>query len=58
MPEHDAMKLYEMNKTSKILVKTPNVVADQFTTQNIVKQGTTFGPISCCAETDRVNETN
>ena len=38
------------------MVKKPNGVTDQFTTQNTVKQGTTFGPITCCAETDRVNE--
>ena len=58
MPEHDVMMIYEMNKTSNIVVKTPNGVTDQFTTQNTVKQGTTFGSIICCAETDRVNEIN
>ena len=56
MTEHDVMMIYEMNKTSNIVVKTPNGVTDQFTTQNTVKQGTTFGLIICCAETDRVNE--
>ena len=55
MPEHDVMMLYEMNNISNIVVKTPNCVTDQFTTQNTVKEGTTFGPIICSAETDRVN---
>ena len=28
MPEHDVMMLFEMNKTSNIVVKTPNGVTD------------------------------
>ena len=51
------MMLYEMNKISNI-VRTPNGVTEQFTTQNIVREGTTFGSIICCRETDRVNEIN
>ena len=48
-----------MNKTSKLWFKHEMVaITDQFTTQNTVKQGTTFGPIICCAETDRVNKIN
>ena len=58
MSEHDVMMLYEMNKTCNIVVKTQNSVTDQFNTQNTVKQGTTFGTIICCTETDRVNEIN
>ena len=46
--------LTNLMKVSKI----PNGVTDQFTTQNTVKEGTTFEPIIWCAETDRVNEIN
>ena len=47
IPEYVVMMLYEMNKTSNIVVKTPNGGTDQFTTQNTVKQGTRSGPIIC-----------
>ena len=43
--------LYEMNKETDIIIKTP-----ARNTENIVvKQGAIFKPITCCAETSTVN---
>ena len=43
--------LYEINKTSKIVVDTPL----RKTLEKVVKRGTIFDPIMCCALTSRVN---
>ena len=40
---------------ANITVKTPVGDTEDFTIINIVKQGTTHGPIICCAETSQVN---
>ena len=48
--------LYEINKTSNIVVDTPVGKTSSITVEEVVKQGTTFGPIMCCASTSRVNE--
>ena len=47
--------MYEINKTSNIVVDTPVGKTSSITVE-VVKQGTTFGPIMCCASTSRVNE--
>ena len=43
--------LYEMNKETDIIIRTP--VGN--TNKEVVKQGTIFGSIICCAETSAVN---
>ena len=48
--------LYEINKTSNIVVDTPVGKTSSITVEEVVKQGTIFGPIMCCASTSRVNE--
>ena len=47
--------LYETNKTSNIVVDTPAGKASSITVEEVVKQGTIFGPIMCCASTSTVN---
>ena len=47
--------LYEINKTSNIVVDTPVGRKSSITVEEVVKQGTIFGPIMCCASTSRVN---
>ena len=48
--------LYEINKTSNIVVDTPVGKPPSMTVEEVVKQGTTCGPFMCCASTSRVNE--
>ena len=47
--------LYEINKTSNIVVETPVGKTSSITAEEVVKQGTVFGPIMCCASISRVN---
>ena len=47
--------LYEINKTSNIVVDTPVGKTSSITVEEVMKQGTIFGPIMCCASTSRVN---
>ena len=47
--------LYEINKTSNIIVLTPIGKTSNITVEEIAKQGTIFGPIMYCASTSRVN---
>ena len=49
------MMLFRLNHIANITVKTPVGDTEDFTIMNIVKQGTTHGPIICCAETSQVN---
>ena len=48
--------LYEINKTLNIVVDTQAGKKSSITVEEVVEQGTTFGPIMCCASTSRVNE--
>ena len=48
--------LYERNETSNIVVDTPVGKTSCTTVEEVVKQGTIFGTILCCASTSRVNE--
>ena len=48
--------LYEINKTSNIVVDTPVGKTSSITVEEVVKQGTIFGPIMCYASTSRVNK--
>ena len=47
--------LYEMNKETDIIIRTPVGNTDNIQVKEVVKQGTIFGPIMCCAETSTVN---
>ena len=47
--------LYEMNKETDIIIRTPVGNTDNVQVKEVVKQGTIFGPIICCAETSTVN---
>ena len=53
--EKDVMMLFRLNHIANMTVKTPVGDTEDFTIMNIVKQGTTHGPIICCAETSQVN---
>ena len=49
-------RLHEINKTSNIVVDTPIGKTSSITVEEIVKHGTIFGPIMCCASTSIVKE--
>ena len=47
--------LSEMNKETYIIIRTPVGNTDNIQVKEVVKQGTIFGPIMCCAETSTVS---
>ena len=47
--------LYEMNKETDIIIRTPVGNTDNIQVKEVVKQGTVFGFTMCCAETSTVN---
>ena len=47
--------LYEMNKETDVIIKTPVGNTDNMQVKEVLKQGTIFGPIMCCTETSTVN---
>ena len=47
--------LYEINKTSNIVVDTPVGKKLSITAEEVVQERTMFDPIMCCASTSRVN---
>ena len=47
--------LYEMNKETDIIIRTPVGNIDTIQVKEVAKQGMIFGPIMCCAETSTVN---
>ena len=49
--------LHEISKTSNIVADTPVGKTSSKTVEEVMKQGTIFGPIMCCTSTLRVNET-
>ena len=52
---NDIKILYKMNKKAEIIVDTTVSQTESMNVKQIVKQGTIFGPIMCCATTLRVN---
>ena len=48
--------LYEINKTSNIVADTPVGKTSSITLEEVVKQGTEFDTIMCCASPSRINE--
>ena len=51
----DIKILYEMNKKAEIIVDTTKGQTESPNIKEIVKQGSIFGSIMCCATTSRVN---
>ena len=51
----DAMVIREMNKTAKITIHTPVGDTKEITCENIVRQGTVYGPQLCGVSMGRVN---
>ena len=47
--------LHERNKETDVIIKTPVGNTDNIQVKEVVKQGTIFGPIMCCAKTFTVN---
>merc|ERR1712072_849877 len=56
MEERDILILYEMNKQANFKVSTPAGITEEVKVDEIVKQGTVYGPKLCCASTGKVNE--
>ena len=52
---NDIKILHEMNKKAEIIVDTTLGQTESISIKEIVKQGSIFGPIMCCATTSRVN---
>ena len=44
-----------MNRETDIIITTPVGNTENIQVKEVVKQGTIFGPIMCCAETSTVN---
>ena len=47
--------LYEMNKETDLIIRTPVGNTENIHVKEVVKQGTICGPIMCCAERSTVN---
>ncbi len=57
--KRDILKLlYNMNKITKIRVKTPYGLTDACIVEDIVEQGTVLAPVLCSSSTSEYCETN
>ena len=56
VPAVDALMLFKMNNGANIIIKTPLGNTEKIKTGEIVRQGTVFGPIFCCASIARIND--
>ena len=56
MRERELVMIHEMNKKIKITIDTPVGRTEEFTAQNIVKQGSVCATKLCCSSTGKVNE--
>ena len=54
--KNDLEILYKLNETAQVKINTPNGDTENIEIKDVVEQGTTYGPIMCCASTARVNE--
>ena len=54
--KNDLEILYKLNETAQVKINTPYGDTENIEIKEVVKQGTTYGPIMCCASTVRVNE--
>ena len=48
--------LYKLNKNNSISVKTPYGLTERFNVENIIMQGTVFGPIACTASISKLGD--
>ena len=53
---NDIKILYEMYKKTDIKIETPFGEISSMEIQEVVKQGSTYGPIMCCTTTSKVND--
>ena len=53
--KHDIKMVYEINKTTEIVVDTATANTKSMQTTEVIKQGPIFGPTMCCATTAKVN---
>ena len=54
--KNDIKMLYEISKTTKIVVDTATENIESIEIKEIVKQGSIFGATMCCARTAKVND--
>ena len=54
--KNDLEILYKLNETAQFKINTPYGDTENIETKKVVKQGTTYGPIMCCASIARVIE--
>ena len=52
---NDIKMLYEMNKKAEIIIDTTAGQTESISIKKIVKQGSTFEPIMCCASTSKAS---
>ena len=52
----EAIKIYEMNRKGKAIIKTQLGNAGPITANEIVRQGTIMGPKLCCINSDKIND--
>ena len=52
---NDIKMLYEMNRQANITISAPFGETREIGIEEVVKQGTIYGPIMCCATTAKVN---
>ena len=53
--EREAQLIYKLNEKARIKIDTPFGETEQITVENVVKQGTNFGPIFCCGSMAEIN---
>ena len=56
MNPKEIMLVFEMNKTCYITIETPIGMTSEVKINEIVRQGTIWGPLLCSITTDKVNE--
>eukprot|EP00794_Sanderia_malayensis_P020626 gene20626-22661_t len=56
MREREIDILHKLNEKAEIRIKTPVGTTEEIIVKNIVKQGTVFGPVLCCANSVKVND--
>ena len=56
MNEQDAWMIYKLNKNTIAKVRTPIGETPKFSVTEVVKQGTVYGPLLCCASLAKVND--
>ena len=56
MSEQDAWMIYKLNQNTYAKVRTPVGETPIFRVDEIVKQGTVYGPLLCCASSAKIND--